>query len=183
MRKIWRWIFDPPGFSVVVTILTACVVIVGVYAFILEIALFSANLERLILDEQPILPVVPIDSLSRLIESFGNVFEVAARWSGIFTLLAAIYAGRKALQVSNHRKQEAEAAEFRDSMKWAAEHINLDATDPQEVIQSNWALSLIEKYVDNPPPSLSDYDREMAEQLLEEIAESSAFKKNLPSDS
>lgn len=175
IHKIGGWIVSPRGYRFIISALVLFVFLLIFYLGALLLATASANLERLVLDEKPVLPVWPIDEMTNLVNALTRFLDGMAKWSGLFTLLAAIYAGRKALQVSRHRKQEAEATEFRDSMKWAAEHINLNATDPQEVIQSNWALSLVEKYVDNPPESLSDYDRLMAQQLLAEISESATI--------
>lgn len=181
-KSAFKWITGPAGFKLIAGLLIATILLLAVYAVLLAVVVISANLERLVLNQEPVLPVWPLEQLTKFVDSIGAVLSSMAKWSGLFTLIAALYAGRKALQVSQHRKTEAESTEFRDSMKWAAEHINLDATDPREMIQSNWALSLIEKYVDNPPASLSEYDRAMAEQLLEEIEASSDREKNNPFD-
>lgn len=181
MKRFFDWLTSPKVFLAIGGLLSLLIFIFLLWLLQLVFTVWSVNTERRLLNQDYIIPVLPINELSNLINSISSFFTSAAGWSGLFTLLAAIYAGKKALQVSQHRKAEAEAADFRDSMKWAVEHINLDATDPQEIIQSNWALSLIEKYVDNPPSSLSNYDKKMAEQLLEEIAASiSAEEQNTP---
>ncbi|MEX3610029.1 hypothetical protein VVR12_03135 [Rothia sp. LK2588] len=115
----------------------------------------------------------PIEPLTRLIETGGKFMESLSHWNGLFTFLAALYAGSKAVQVSQHRREEAEAAEFRDYMKWIAENIDLDGTQPEVIMKSNFGLNILYKYIKEPPASLSEMDLAIARNIRAEILEGS----------